>query len=337
MPQPEHAHRLSGLEPDNLLAFLALLGLLRALEASRDAWRPRACWDLDTLPLRPVLVLHAAATRDDVAEAAVEGLAALADLHNFGGKADLNHTVLEARSLLNAARSAMPDDTTPGAVQFHAAALAAALFSDAAVKEDEDRVEATPLCCLFGQGHQHFLDRLASVPRLPAPPPRGRGKKAEPVTPAACLNEALFAPWTRPDPTQAFRWDPAEDMRYALLAEDPSSVKTTTQHGANRLAAVGLAALAVAPVIQRDRVRLATPGSLRRRQGGFRFAWPIWRDPASLAAIQSLLSHPQLREPGKLAHLSVMEVRETQRISVGKFMNFTPARVLDESGGAAPG
>ena len=26
------AHRLEGLEPDNLLAFLALLGLLRALE-----------------------------------------------------------------------------------------------------------------------------------------------------------------------------------------------------------------------------------------------------------------------------------------------------------------
>lgn len=52
-------HRLDGLEPDNLLAVLALLGLLRAIEADdRTAaapLRPRAAWDLDEPPLRPVL------------------------------------------------------------------------------------------------------------------------------------------------------------------------------------------------------------------------------------------------------------------------------------------
>ena len=32
MNEPAHRHRLAGLEPDNLLAFLALLGLLRALD-----------------------------------------------------------------------------------------------------------------------------------------------------------------------------------------------------------------------------------------------------------------------------------------------------------------
>ena len=42
-------HRLNGLEPDNLLAFLALLGLLRALQTSRLEWRPRAGWDLNEL------------------------------------------------------------------------------------------------------------------------------------------------------------------------------------------------------------------------------------------------------------------------------------------------
>jgi hypothetical protein len=35
---------LKGLEPDNLLAFLALLGLLRALEAAQPGWRPRVGW-----------------------------------------------------------------------------------------------------------------------------------------------------------------------------------------------------------------------------------------------------------------------------------------------------
>ena len=36
------SYRLEGFEPDNLLAFLALLGLLRALEKARPQWRPRA-------------------------------------------------------------------------------------------------------------------------------------------------------------------------------------------------------------------------------------------------------------------------------------------------------
>ena len=46
MTEPRCDHRLNGLEPDNLLAFLALLGLLRALETARPKWRPRARWDV---------------------------------------------------------------------------------------------------------------------------------------------------------------------------------------------------------------------------------------------------------------------------------------------------
>lgn len=46
MSEPITSHRLIGLEPDNLLAFLALLGLLRSLEAIPEGKRlfPRACW-----------------------------------------------------------------------------------------------------------------------------------------------------------------------------------------------------------------------------------------------------------------------------------------------------
>ena len=46
-------HRLDGLEPDNLLAFMALLGLLRTLEEARPGWRPRASWTVAEPPLRP--------------------------------------------------------------------------------------------------------------------------------------------------------------------------------------------------------------------------------------------------------------------------------------------
>ena len=39
------------------------------------------------------------------------------------------------------------------------------------------------------RGHQHFLDRLAAVPRIEAPPPRGRGKKAVTLTAAETIEE----------------------------------------------------------------------------------------------------------------------------------------------------
>jgi len=322
MTERAREHRLHGLEPDNLLAFLALLGLLRALETARPAWRPRARWDVATPPLRPVLHLREPVSQADVCEAAAKGVAELAQAHDFGGKADLNHRVGEARAALEAARDAGGP----------AADLLAALLSDAAVKVEQgkrtDQVEATPLCLLFGQGHQHFLDRLAAVPRQPAPPPRGRGKKAVQPTAAETLAEALFQPWARSDPTFSFRWDPAEDVRYALMFGDPSNAanKEGTQHGANRLAAPGLALFTAAPAQRGGQVRLAVPGGTW--DGGFSLAWPIWREPASLDVIRALLGHPDLRRPGALPHLGVDHVRETRRISVGKFMNFTPARVL---------
>lgn len=67
------SHRLDGLEPDNLLAFLALLGLLRALETADAELRPRAAWDIDRPPLRPRLFLARGVTARDVSEAAARG------------------------------------------------------------------------------------------------------------------------------------------------------------------------------------------------------------------------------------------------------------------------
>jgi hypothetical protein len=191
--------------------------------------------------------------------------------------------------------------------------------------EKDETIEATPLCLLFGQGHQHFLDRLSDVPRIEAPPQRGRGKKAVILTAAETLHEVLFVPWTRQDPTPAFRWDPAEDVRYALRADDPSGDKSTTQHGANRLAALGLPALTATPTRRGERVRLHVVGGMFERTE-FLFSWPIWRDAASLAAIRVLLTHPGLAEgPSALAHLGIVEFRRARRLGVGEFMNFTRA------------
>jgi hypothetical protein len=73
-------YRLEGIEPDNLLAFMALLGLLRALDADdrertpADRVNARAGWDIDAPPLRPRLSLALDVTQAEVTERAAAGL-----------------------------------------------------------------------------------------------------------------------------------------------------------------------------------------------------------------------------------------------------------------------
>ena len=311
-------HRLDGLEPDNLLAFMALLGLLRALAEAHPGWRPRASWTVDKPPLRPRLHVAEETSSNAIAEAAAEGLAVLARRHDFDGLADLTLSPEgAARKLQQAADS---DSYTAG--------LWAAFVSDAAIARDGKKVEPTPLCFLFGQGHQHFLSRLASVPKETVPLKRGSAQKRS-VSKAECLGEALFAPWRRPDEAKerSFRWDPHEDVRYALRANNPTNTKTKegTQHGANRLAAVGLSLLTVAPRHRNGRIQLALLGGGRERDGAHTVSWPIWQEPISLAGVRALLGHPHLDNPRTRAALGVVERRQARRISFGKFMNVTRA------------
>ena len=312
-------HRLDGLEPDNLLAFMALLGLLRVLEEVRVDWRPRASWTVDEPPLRPTLRVPGTADEAAVAETAAEGLNLLARRHDFGDLSDLTLSPEEAVQRLHRAAAASSERYT--------ADLWSALISDAAVASDGKKVEPTPLCLMFGQGHQHFMSRLASVPQEQTPPERGAGRNKTAISEVECLREALFSSWRRPDPTRSFRWDPNEDVRYALRARDPTGAKTkeATQHGANRLAAIGLSVLTVVPRLRSGKAQLTVLGGGRDSSGRFTFDWPIWSEPASLAGIRALLGHPHLDRPETRAALGVVERRRTRRISTGKFMNFTRA------------
>lgn len=204
-------YRLAGLEPDNLLAFLALMGMLRTLEHVRSAWRPRVAWTVDTPPVRPTLTVVAQTTEDEVVAAVAEGQADLAGRHDFGELKDLKLSPAETAERLRTAVTKKDRYTSD---------LWAALVSDAATREKDkaEQAEPTPLCLMFGQGWQHFMSRLASVPQESVPPVRGAGGKKTTIGETDCLREALFEPWTRPDATFSFRWDPHEDVRYALRA-----------------------------------------------------------------------------------------------------------------------
>jgi len=100
-------HRLDGLEPDNLLAFMALLGLLRVLEETRPDWRPRVFWTFDEPPLRPTLRVQETADETAIVEAASEGLRSLSACHDFDVLRDLTLLPKEtARRLGQAAAEA---------------------------------------------------------------------------------------------------------------------------------------------------------------------------------------------------------------------------------------
>lgn len=310
-------HRLDGLEPDNLLAFMALLGLLRALEEARPDWRARVFWTVGAPPLRPALRVPDAVDENEVVEAAAQGLEKLAALHDFGDLADLKMPRDIAAERLRAAAGRAGDEP-------YVADLWAALVSDAVI--DKEKTKPTPLC-LLGGGRQRFMKSLSSIPNSGTLRKSGSGRNKTEVSTAECLREALFAPWLRLDNTHSFRWDPHEDVRHALRWRAPTDDKEPTQHGANRLAAIGLSVLTVVP--QRGRAgeaRLSVLCGVRNPNDRTpRFGWPIWRAPISLACIRALMGHPGLESRETREALGVVELRRCRRISVGNYMNVTKA------------
>jgi hypothetical protein len=319
MDEQAARHRLKGLEADNLLAFLSLLGLLRVLETAYPEWHPRAAWDLDRPPLRPILIVAEPASHQAICEAAAEGTAKLLVLHELAEATDLKFDVDAARSLCSKAAARGGED----GVFF--ADLCAALISDAASDSDQQKVEPTPLAYPT-VATSNFLKNFIALSKAELPEKRRRDP-SYPQDAAACIAQALFAPWQRRDRPVGLRWDPDEAKRHAYQWRAPTKDPPTTQHGANRLAIVGLSALTAVPVSAGARVQLSVIGGAGAGDR-FSLAWPIWRAPASFAAIRALLAHPKLRERRGLEHLGVDHVRVTRRISLDRLRNFTGADVL---------
>jgi len=320
MSNRDARYRLEGLEPDNLLAFLALLGLLRALETSHPEWRPRAAWDLVQPPLRPILAIVGQATPEAICEVVAQGVAGLTASSDFEDATDLKLNVAKARSLCQAASDAAVRDKR------YFGDLCAALISDVATDSDGTKVEPTPLA-YPSVATSNFLKNFVALSKVELPERRSRDL-SYPKTAAECISQALFAPWRRLDRPVGLRWDPDEAKRHAYQWRAPTKDPPTTQHGANRLAIVGIASVTCAPVVLGNRAQLSVIGG-EGAGNHFSFAWPIWTVPASLAAIRGLLSHPELRKPDALRHLGVDHVRVARRISLDRLRNFTYAEPLE--------
>jgi hypothetical protein len=201
-------HRLEGLEPDNLLAFLALLGLLRALETARPGCHPRAAWDLDRSPLRPLLVIAEPVRREEVCEAAAEGVATLVGAVDFGAASDLKLPAPDARKLLHRTGSEWKDTAAR-----YFADLCASLISDAACDQESAKLDPTPLA-YPSVATSNFLKNFVALSKAGLPEKRGRDP-AYPKDAADCIAQALFEPWKRVDRPVGLRWDPDEAKRHA--------------------------------------------------------------------------------------------------------------------------
>jgi len=307
---------LSGLEVDNLLAVLALLGLLRALEHSRPEWRARVSWV--GRPWRARLHLSADVTEDAVASTVNEAVSKIASSFEFNGHINVNFTLEELRAYFEAKKT---DPIN--------ALLLSALCAEQPLKKGEPR--PAPLVMMFGQGHQNFLERLVTVSRLEALDEEPRKKGAIKKDGATKIAEALFKPWKRTDKTASLRWDPLDDQRYALRFGDPSKAgAASTVHGANRLACIGLLSFPCLPNHQYPNARGAA-----RQEEEVVFVWPVWAAPLSLACIEALLSHPEVMamRTGRVRALGVAEIYRARRVSNGKFRSVTRGIPEVESAG----
>lgn len=290
---------------------------MRALEEARPDWRPRARWSLEQAPLRPVLQLRERMTGKDVCAAAAAGLSKLFAALDLGTASDIKMPRDEARALLKRLAS--------DPAKSFSAAVVTALISDVAYDEESDRLSPAPLA-YPSVATSNFLRTLQATARAALPEKRSRDP-SYPADAEMCLHQALFEPWRRQDRPVGLRWDPAEAKRHAYQLRAPTKDAPTCQHGANRLAIAGLSELTSAPVEARGEVGVAVTGGSGFGDR-FSFAWPVWRDYASLATVVALLLHPHLTNPEELGRLGVQTVFASNRISLDKLRNFSWGREL---------
>ena len=326
----EHTWFLAGPDGGNPLGFLATMGLLRIvseLEAfspvrlrwvQLGGWHPEFVWQR---PVSPEAILDAVTNR----------LSETGDRPEFTalGK-DLTASRLEFHAF-----AALAADTAT-AMERTTADFAAAFGTDALARENEQMVD-TAFRTMAGADHQHFLETM---------------RKLIATTTRHQLEKTLLCPWAYDDPMQtlSLRWDPLDDIRYALQHRDPSGDPSRKQggsmQGANRLAIEGLPLFPTAAMGS----ELRTAGFRGQRASDTYWTWPIWTDPLGMDVIKSLLALRELSFLGRMAgpkskprdsaaitretdrsrrvlsNIGVVEVYRSQRLTISKVRNFTPAR-----------
>jgi hypothetical protein len=307
-----HSIELTGFDGSNPLAFLAALGTLRTLTLAwpdtgvRLSWHLHGAWHPMVHAARPLQQASLVETLYTELQY-MERHPALDLGDNLGVPPEVFREYAQ-----RAHAAASPSDR-------RWADFAAAFACECITRRNSKKqqvVETTDLQLVSGQGHQDFL---------------AIARKIVNNTTAYHLEKALFQPWRYDDPVKmhTMRWDPIDDIRYALRWRnpegDPAREKRGSMLGANRLAIEGLPLLPTMP----DGSELRTTCFTGQSSRDTFWIWPIWQALLPLDVVRSLLAlrELQLPEPPRsmLVRMGVVEVYRSQRVAVDKYRNFTPA------------
>lgn len=254
--------QLPGLEGTNPLGFLAALGVQVAF-ADEDE-QPWLWWSDD---ITPHAVVNKEFTVDLIASRALETLS------HWKGSPAINPKRADGSAMPKGDELKLKSEDIRAYLDQAAridrsGALATALVAEGSL---DKQGAAKPSDFYFMAGQQKFLEMTRSILNT-------------------CTHEhlesGLEGPWCYEDEVPSLGWDVADDRIYALRANDPSSGKKLTNPGPEALALLGLS---LHPVFA-GRDRTDTQGCSGSWKAGY-YSWPLWRKPASLRAVKSLLAH----------------------------------------------
>lgn len=310
---------LSGIDGSNPLGFLAALGTHRVMSMIFPDAAVEMSWQVIDCAWRPTLAATGIdLTPDSLCSTLVQWLAEppqlpLLESKELGDNLTIAPQTFRFLALKYLDAAASGDANANAALEF-----LAAFGTDAAYQphsKDRQLMQDSALRTMSGAGHQHFIKFMRAIIEN---------------TDADHLRRTLFERWTYEDEGRGLnlRWDPIDDRRYAMRWKNPSADASMAMRGANRLAIEGLPLFASAP----SGNDLTTTG-FRFRHGAF-WSWPIWQDPIEITVVRSILQRAEISDLSDNVDLSslpatgIVAVFRSQRITVGKFRNFTPAQAV---------
>ena len=251
----------------NPLAFLAALGVQVAFAPESD--QPRLWWSEDLVP-------HAIVDEDfpveRIADQSMQVFALWKDSPAVRPRRPDGSTVPKGDEL-----KLTPEDLRSYLALVNRGApgksLTTALVAEGSLDRKGD--VAKPSDLYFTAGNQKFLTMVRQI--------------LEGVSKADLLT-GLTGPWGYASKMPSLMWDTGDDRLYALRADDPAKDKKLTNPGPEALAVLGLSTHAVFG----GRNRTLTQGCSGSWKAGT-YSWPLWRKPASLHAVKSLLTHASAR------------------------------------------
>lgn len=297
----ENSILLKGLDGSNPLAFLAALGTLRTLALALPDERVRMSWEVANGAWRPRVWCTSLQTEDHVLERLDCQLIRKRDEH-------ATHFVGDTEAIDAFYQSARRGNPIA------------------------DSLDAW-VCALVNDVHPNATSQFQTTRRDYF---AGNIDQILANTDVDALRRTLLAAWRYDDKLdgQSLHLEPSEDRRHAYQWDrpsgDPNRKRSGNMLGANRLAIEALPLFLALPSTNPD--RLAVVGWSGVRSGDARWTWPIWRAEASLSAVRSLLSFPELQHEQPdlvvLRHMGIGALFRSRRILVEKTPNLTPSVVV---------